>query len=151
MMNKNKIQKSFKRSEAGVTLLELLVSLVVITSVLIPILNFFNSTLRQNNQDRELTKIRFLAEEELERVISLPYNDASLDAFGNSTGQTNFFERDKYLIKQTVVLIDPETGEIPENYPFQKSDDTFLKRITISAAKQDKLGGQVDLVYLKSP
>lgn len=139
------------RDNKGVTLIELLVSLVVITSVLIPILNFFNSTLRQNNQDRELTKIRFLAEEELERVVSLPYDDSSLDAFGSSLGQTAFFEHDKYLVKQTVVLIDPETGEIPEQYPFQKSDDTFLKRITISAAKQDKLGGQVDLVYLKSP
>lgn len=150
MMNSDKI-KSFKRNDRGVTLLELLVSLVVITSVLIPILNFFNSTLRQNNQDRELTKIRFLAEEELERVVSLSYSDPSLEAFGNSTGQTTFFEHDKYLIKQNVVLIDPETGEIPESYPYQKSDDTFLKRITISTAKQDKLGGQVDLVYLKSP
>lgn len=142
---------SFKRNNSGVTLVELLVSLAVIATILIPILNFFNSTLRQNNQDRELTKIRFLAEEELERVISLPYDDPSLDAFGNSTGQTAFFEHDKYLIKQNVVLIDPETGEIPERYPFQKSDDTFLKRVTISTAKQDKLGGQVDLVYLKSP
>ncbi len=141
----------YKRNNAGVTLTELLVSLVVIATVLIPILNFFNSTLRQNNQDRELTKIRFLAEEELERVISLPYDDPSLDAFGSSTGQTAFFERDKYLIKQNVVLIDPETGEIPERYPFHKADDTFLKRVIISAAKQDKLGGQVDLVYLKSP
>jgi prepilin-type N-terminal cleavage/methylation domain-containing protein len=145
------MMKNSRRNDSGVTLIELLVSLVVITSVLIPILNFFNSTLRQNNQDRELTKIRFLAEEELERVVSLTYDDSSLDAFGNSTGQTAFFEHDKYLVKQTVVLIDPETGEIPERYPYQKSDDTFLKRITISAAKQDKLGGQVDLVYLKSP
>ncbi len=141
----------YRRNSSGVTLIELLVSLVVITTVLIPILNFFNSTLRQNNQDRELTKIRFLAEEELERVISLPYNDSSLDAFGSSLGQTLFMERDEYLIKQTVVLIDPETGEIPERYPFYKADDTFLKRITISAAKKDKIGGQVDLVYLKSP
>ncbi len=141
----------YSRNSAGVTLTELLVSLVVIATILIPILNFFNSTLRQNNQDRELTKIRFLAEEELERIISLPYNDASLDALGNSSGKTDFYERGQYIVKTNVVLIDPETGEIPERYPYNKIDDTFLKRVIISAAKQDKLGGQVDLVYLKSP
>lgn len=140
-----------KRDSSGLTLIELLVSLVVITISLIPVINYFNATLRQNNQARELTKIRFLAEEEMERIVSLNYMHPSLDAVGAFQGKSSFSEHDDYLIKTTVIFLDPETGQIPEDYPLRETDDTHLKQITVSAARLDKLGGQVDLVYFKSP
>lgn len=140
-----------KRNTSGLTLIELLVSLVVITISLLPVINFFNANIRQNNQARELTKIKFLAEEEMERIFSLNYKHPSLDALGNSKGTSTFTEREDYLLKTTVVFIDPETGEIPERYPVREIEDTNLKRITISAARINKLGGQVNLVYFKSP
>lgn len=140
-----------KRDSSGLTLIELLVSLVVITMSLIPVINFFNATLRQNNQARELTKIKFLAEEELERLISLNYKHPSFAALGNSKGASTFTERGDYLIKTTIVYIDPETGQVPEKYPVRESEDTNLKQITVSAARRDKLGGQVNMVYIKSP
>ncbi|MDD9898681.1 MAG: prepilin-type N-terminal cleavage/methylation domain-containing protein [Candidatus Melainabacteria bacterium] len=140
-----------KRSASGLTLIELLVSLVVISISLIPVINFFNATLRQNNQARELTKIRFLAEEEMERIISLNYHHQSLDAVGAFQGKSSFSERGKYLVKTSVIFLDPETGQVPEDYPLREEEDTNLKQITVSAARLDKLGGQVDLVYFKSP
>lgn len=141
----------YKRNSSGVTLLELLVSLVVITTVLITILNFYNTSIKHNSRIRELTNVKFLAEEELEKIISLPYDDKSLDTFGSSLGRTSFAERDNYIVKTHIVFIDPETGDIPERYPFQSKDDTQLKRVIISVARKDKLGGQVDLTYYKSP
>lgn len=140
-----------KRNPSGLSLIELLLSIVIISTILVPILNFYNSALRNTNETQQKTKLKFLAEEEMEKFISLEYNDSSLQAFASSGGRTNFFERGDYLVKTHIVLIDPETGEIPELYPTQASEDTFLKRITVSVARKDKSGGQVDLIYLKSP
>ena len=140
-----------KRNSRGVTLTELLISLVVITISLIPVINYFNATLRQNNEAREMTKIRFLVEEEMEKIISLNYRHPSLEALGSNQGISRFDEYNEYLIKTTVLFLDPETGLVPENYPLRIKDDTNLKQITISAARKDKLGGQVNMVYIKSP
>ncbi|MBT6843838.1 MAG: prepilin-type N-terminal cleavage/methylation domain-containing protein [Candidatus Melainabacteria bacterium] len=140
-----------KRNSQGVTLIELLISLVVITISLIPVINYFNATLRQNNEAREMTKIRFLVEEEMEKSVSLNYKHPSLEALGSNKGVSRFNEHGKYLIKTTVLFLDPETGLLPEDYPLRIKDDTNLKQITISAARIDKLGGQVNMVYIKSP
>ena len=146
-----KYSRKTRRDSSGLTLIELLVSLVVISISLVPVINYFNATIRQNNQARELTKLKFLAEEEMEKIISLNYKHPSLTASGSSKGTSSFAERDNYLVKTNVVFIDPETGQIPERYPIREEDDPFLKRITISTARLDKLGGQVDMVYFKSP
>jgi prepilin-type N-terminal cleavage/methylation domain-containing protein len=145
--------KSFKnlRSNQGVTLVELLISLVIISFALIPIVNFYNFYLRETNRTHQETRLKFLAQEEMERFIALDYRDSALDCFSNTTGVTNFYERDDFLVKTNVVFIDPETGEIPEIYPASTNDDTLLKRVTVSVSKQNQNSNQVDFVYFKSP
>jgi prepilin-type N-terminal cleavage/methylation domain-containing protein len=140
-----------RRSNQGLSLLELLVTVVILSMIVVPIINFYNAALRNTVKTQETTKLKFLAEEEMEKFISLEYNDRLLQAFSNSTGVTNFFERGEYLIKTNVIFIDPATGEVPELYPNQEKDDTFLKQITVSVARKNRMGGQVDLIYLKSP
>jgi competence protein ComGC len=140
-----------KRESSGLSLIELLISIVIISTILVPILNFYNAAIRNTSATQQKTKLKFLAEEEMEKYISLEYNDQSLQAFASSGGRINFYEHGDYLVKSHIVLIDPETGEIPDLYPTQARDDTFLKRVTISVARKDKLGGQVDVIYLKSP
>jgi prepilin-type N-terminal cleavage/methylation domain-containing protein len=146
-------QKSFNnlRSNQGVTLVELLISLVIISFALIPIVNFYNFYLRETNRTHQETRLKFLAQEEMERFIALDYRNSSLDCFGNTGGRTNFYERDDFLVKTNIVFIDAETGEIPEIYPASTEDDTLLKRITVSVSKQNQNSSQVDFIYFKSP
>ena len=139
------------RSSKGVTLLELLMSVVVISFALIPILNFYNFYLRQTNNTHQETRLKFLAQEEMERFIALDYRNEALDCFGNTSGRTNFYERDDFLVKTNVVFLDPETGERPELYPVSEEDDTQLKKVTISVSKQSAGSEQVDFIYFKSP
>lgn len=139
------------RKQSGVTLIELLIAVAVISVVLVPILGFYNLSLRQSFKSKEETTIKFLAEEEMEKFVSLDYYDSSIDVYASPGGRTNFFERGAYLVKTTVIFLDPETGEVPENYPLNQSQETFLKKIIISVARKDKVGGQVDLTYFKSP
>jgi hypothetical protein len=139
------------RNEFGLSLLELLVTVVILSMIVVPIINFYNAALKNTTSTQETTKLKFIAEEEMEKFISLEYNDRVLQAFSNSTGVTNFFERGEYLVKTNIIFIDPATGEVPELYPVQEKDDTFLKQITVSVARKNRVGGQVDLIYLKSP
>ncbi len=143
--------KPSSRRADGFTLVELLVTLVILTSLLVPILGFFNSSFKQNVQSKEYTRMRFLAEEEMEKLISLAYDDAQLDAFATLSGRTSFFEAGDFVVKTNIVFLDGETGNLPDRYPLRKEEDSFLKKITVSVARKDKLGGQVDLVYFKSP
>lgn len=139
------------RSASGVTLVELLVAIAIISSAVISILHFYNQALRNNLKSQERTSLKFLAESEMEKLISLPYDDNSLEVFANPQGRVYFYEKNNYVIKVHVVLIDPVTGEIPEPYPFGADQDTLLKKFTVSVARKDALAGQVDLIYFKSP
>lgn len=139
------------KNQKGVTLVELLISIVVISFSLIPIVNFYNYYLRQSNRTHQETRLKFLAQEEMERFIALDYRNSSLDCYGNTAGRTNFYERDDFLVKTNVVFVDAETGERPEIYPASEDDDTQLKQITISVSKKNQGSSQVDFVYFKSP
>lgn len=139
------------RNQLGLSLIELLISITIIATILTVIINFYNYSLRQSSIKNIQNKLRFIAKEEMEKLISLPYHSRYLEVFGSFGGKTNFFERDNYIIKSNIVFINPETGDIPETYPLNKNQDTHLKRLTVSVARKDKLGGQVNLVYLKSP
>lgn len=143
--------KQRNRNSRGMTLSELLITLVVLGLALAPIVNFFSSSLNQSNENRVRTQARYLAEEELEKVISLDYFDTELDVYSNPLGRTQFLELDTFLVKVNIVLVDPKTLTIADPYPTQKEDDTFMKKVTISAARRDYVGGQVDVIYYKSP
>lgn len=139
------------RDQIGLSVTELLVSTVVVSTVLVAILSFYNQAVRNTGRYEQETKIKFLAEEEMEKYISIPYSDGSLDVFANPGGRTNYYEKENFLVKTHIVHIDPRTGEVPDYYPNKKKDDTYLKKITVSVARRDQLGGQVDLIYYKSP
>jgi prepilin-type N-terminal cleavage/methylation domain-containing protein len=139
------------KNQKGVTLVELLISLVVISFTLIPIVNFYNYYLRQTNRTHQETRLKFLAQEEMERFVALDYRNSALDCYGNTAGRTDFYERDDFLVRTNVVFMDPETGERPELYPSSEKDDTQLKKIIISVSKKDQGSSQVDFVYFKSP
>ena len=139
------------RSNRGVTLVELLLSVVVISFVLIPIVNFYNYYLRQTNNTNQETRLKFLAQEEMERFIALDYRNSALNCYNNTAGNTTFYERDDFLVKTNVVFIDPETGDRPDLYPSSDEDDTQLKKITISVSKKAPGSEQVDFIYFKSP
>lgn len=108
------------RNEFGLSLLELLVTVVILSMIVVPIINFYNAALKNTTTTQETTKLKFIAEEEMEKFISLEYNDRVLQAFSNSTGVTNFFERGEYLVKTNIIFIDPATGEVPSFIPFKK-------------------------------
>ena len=139
------------RSQSGFSLLELLISIVIISSVLAGILNVYNTALRLNTLTSAKASAKFHAEQEMERLLSLDYNAPEIDAFNNFEGVVNFFEDEDYLLKTNVVFIDPTTGEIKEPYPVSPEDDTRLKRVIVSAIRKDGIGGQVDLVTYISP
>jgi Tfp pilus assembly protein PilE len=139
------------KNQRGTTLVELLISIVIISFVLIPIVNFYNYYLRQTNKTNQETRLKFLAQEEMERFIALDYRNSALDCYGNTGGRTNFYERDDFLVKTNVVFMDPETGERPDIYPANSEDDTQLKKITVSVSKKNQGSSQVDYVYFKSP
>ena len=142
---------SYLRNNQGLSLTELLISVVVISMMLVPILGFYNSSLRQTNITNQRSRVTFLAEEEMEKIISIPYKDPSLDCYATTAGNVSFYERNEFLVKTQVVFIDPSTMDLPKLYPVNQDEDTNLKRITVSVARKDKQGGQVNLVYYKSP
>jgi len=141
----------FSRNHQGVSLAELLVSVVIISVILVPIIGFYNSSLRQTSASNQKSRIKFLAEEEVEKFISIGYRDPSLECFATTGGNISFLERQEFLIKTNVVFIDPMTMDLPELYPVNEEDDTNFKRITVSVSRKDGMGGQVNLVYYKSP
>lgn len=142
---------SFKRNNQGLSLVELLISIVIITTALVPIIGFYNSSLRHTSNANQRSRVMFLAEEEMEKIVSLGYRDPSLQCFATTAGNVNFYEKEEFLVKTQVVFVDPTTMELPELYPVNDEDDTKLKRVTVSVARKDKQGGQVNLVYYKSP
>lgn len=147
----NQLNCNSQRSSKGVTLVELLVSLVVISFALIPIVNFYNYYLMQSNRTHQESRLKFLGQEEMERMIALDYRNSALDCFGSTSGRTEFFEKGEFLVKTNVVFLDPETGERPEIYPASEEDDTQLKKVTVSVARANQGSSQVDFVYFKSP
>lgn len=146
------MRKAFTtRSASGLSLIELLMTIVVLSVLFVGILHYYSSSLRATTLSESRSTAKFLAEQEMERLRSLEYTDSDLDAFNSFDGAVQFYENKLYIIKAIVVFIDPSTGDVKEPYPVAQDDDTHLKRITVSAARKDGLGGQVDLVSYLSP
>lgn len=139
------------RTTTGVTLMELLVSIVIVSSALVAILSIYSTTMRLNLENESRTRAKFYAEQEMERLLSLSYFDDELSAYGSFSGSTRLYEYKDYIIKTKVVYLDPTTGKVPEVYPFNDNEDPNLKQVTISVVRQDGLGGQIDIVNYKGP
>jgi prepilin-type N-terminal cleavage/methylation domain-containing protein len=138
------------RSESGVTLTELMVSLVITSVILVAILSFYGTSIRQNLVDKARSEIKFLAEQEMEKLLSLPYDSNTLGAF--SSERSDVYELNtNFIVKRKIAILDPEKGTVKDPYPNSKEEDPHLKQITISVTRKDGLGGQIDMINFKTP
>ena len=134
------------RNELGQSLVELMVSIVIITVALSGIIAIFPYIIQKNVRIQMQNQAINLAQNELERIRALRYYDQELDAFGTLEGMVTLKAVDNFLVRVTVKYIDPGTGLIPERYPTEVSEDTGLKEVAISVKRKDSVGSQVNLV-----
>lgn len=139
------------RNNSGVSLLELLVTLLIISGTLASIISYFSNSMRNDLKNKIKSELKYFAETEMEKRLSLPYDSEGLSAYGSSEGKIEFRVQDQYLIKIQISFLNPKTGEIQDPYPYKEADDTKLKRIIITAARMDGLVEQLSLINFKSP
>ena len=79
-----------KRREAGLTLVELLISMALLGFVLLGIAPLFIASVKSNYAGNEYTSIHNLARDRLEQLMNLPFASAQLNAgsFGNDLPAT---------------------------------------------------------------
>lgn len=154
--SQNAVTLRFSRENTGVTLAELLVSLIVITIVIYAIINFFSLNLFQNTKELKRSKLYYKAMTKMEELISKDYSSTDLESFYSPLNSIKFIEDDKFLIKVQIESIDPLTNLQADPYPIKLSEDPMLKKITVSVANLDdydekRLPVQVNLVRFVSP
>ncbi len=134
------------RNEYGQSLTELMVSIVIITTSLSGVIAIFPYIIQKNVRIQMQNKAIILANNEWERLRSLPYYDTELDALGGLDGMSIIKPINDYLLRITVKYIDPKTGKVPNKYPQDISEDTGLKEIAVSVKRKDNVGLQANLV-----
>lgn len=134
------------RNQSGQSLIELMVSIVIITTALSGIIAIFPYVIQKNVRIQMQTQAINIAQSEMEKLRSLGYFDEELNAFGTIEGMVTIKPQDNYLIRTTVKYLDPKTGQTPETYPTETKDDTGLKEITVSVKRKDNVGSQANLV-----
>ena len=134
------------RNQSGQTLIELMASLVIITIALSGVIAIFPYIIQKNVRIQLQGKAINMAQTEMEKLKALKYYDSDLDALGNVDGMTVIKTIDDFLVRTTVKYIDPKTGLAPEKYPFELSEDTGLKEVTVSVKRRDNIGSQANLV-----
>ena len=79
-----------RRGEAGLTLVELLISLALLGFVLLGIAPLFIASVKSNYSANEYTSIHNLARDRLEQLMNMPFGNAQLNAgsFGNDLPTT---------------------------------------------------------------
>lgn len=144
------------RKDSGVTLIELLVALVIITVVIYAIINFFSLNLLQNTRELKRSKLYYKAMTKMEELIAKDYASSDLESFYSPLNSVKFIEEDNYLFKIQVESLDPLTNLQTDPYPTKLSEDPLLRKITVSVANLDeydekKTATQVDLIRYISP
>lgn len=134
------------RNHSGQTLIELMTSLVIITIALSGVIAIFPYIIQKNVKIQMQSKAIYLAQTEMEKLKALRYYDPDLDALGNVDGMTVIKTVDDFLVRVTVKYLDPKTGQAPEKYPFEISEDTGLKEVTVSVKRRDNIGSQANLI-----
>ncbi len=147
---------TLRRNNSGVTLVELLVSLAIITLVIFSVLKFYSTNLLTNTKEYKRAELYYRAVEEMENLIAKDYSSADLKTYFNSNSNIRFLDDGKYLLKIKVESVDPFTTLAPEPYPTKQSEDRLLKKITISAvaledAEYPDMARQVDIFRFISP
>lgn len=139
------------RNQSGVSLIELLITIIIISSVLVGIFQIYSTALRINFINEARSKAKFIAEQEMEHLRSLSFNASELDTFNSFLGKVNFKESGNYIIKSKITFLDPTSGQIADPYPVTEEDNTHLKEIIVSVVRKDGLGGQTDLLTYITP
>lgn len=134
------------RNQFGQSLVELMVSIVIITVALSGVIAIFPYIIQKDVRIEMQSQAVNLAQNELEKLRALRYYDRELDALGSQEGMVTIKPVDRYLIRVTVKYIDPKTGLAPQTYPIDISEDTGLKEVTVSVKRKDNVGSQVNLI-----
>lgn len=138
------------RNQSGQSLLELMVSIVIITSALAGIIAIFPFIIQKNLKVQKQTEAVNVAQSEIEKLRSLSYFDQDLDALGSLQGMSVLKNIDNYLVRIVIKYVDPKSGEMPEEYPLDLSQDTGLKKVEVSVKRKDGIGGQVNFITFLS-
>lgn len=64
-------------NERGVTLVELLASIVIVTIILISVISIFNLTMKSNRTSEEIIDATYVAQTEIEKIYALSKKDIS--------------------------------------------------------------------------
>ena len=134
------------RNQSGQSLIELMVSIVIITTALAGIVAMFPYIIQKNVRIQKQNEAISIAQNEWEKLRALNYFDPDLDALGSIDGMVTIKPERDYLIRVTVKYVDSKTAKVPDEYPSDISKDTGLKEITVSVKRKDNIGTQVNLV-----
>lgn len=105
--------KKFKNDEAGVTLVELLAAIAILSIIVTSFLAFFIQAANTNSQTNVINKATFLAQEEMELMTSYSTGNYSGDEVINlftltDTGYSRETTSDGYLVQ--TLLTEPSDG-----------------------------------------
>lgn len=134
------------RNFYGQSLIELMVSVVIITVALSGVIAIFPYIVQKNARIHMQSQAINLAQNELERLRAMRYFDSDLDALGGIDGMTTMKTNGNFLVRITIKYIDPKTGLVLEKYPQDVGEDTGLKEITVSVKRKDNIGAQANIV-----
>ena len=133
------------RSQSGQSMIELMVSIVIITTALSGIVALFPYIIQKNARIQMQGQAVNLLQSEMEKLRALRYYDPLLDALGGVEGMSSIRAEGPFLVRVTVRYIDPKTSLPPDEYPIDISQDSGLKEVTVSVKRKDKVGSQVNL------
>ena len=144
-INKYVIIKTM-RSKSGQSMIELMVTIVIITTALSGIIALFPYIIQKNARIQVQGQAVNLVQNEIEKLRALRYYDPELDALGSIRGMSSIKVNGPFLVRITVKYVDPKTSLPPEVYPTDISQDTGLKEVTVSVKRRDNIGSQVNLI-----
>ncbi len=94
------------RAESGLTLVELLIALALLSFVLLAIAPLFLSSVKSNYSANEYTSIHVMARDRLEQLMNLPFNDAKLTPGVHANDQST-------ALPDPVTGLPPASGGVP--------------------------------------
>ena len=123
-----KIKEKLLKQESGVTLVELLASIVLLTIIVTTFLSFFVQAGRTNNRIDDMNEATFLAQEQLELITAyseeLTVTDTKAKLVNNKAGysiQTTFVPKDG--LQAVVVIVSKEEkplAQMETRLPFKE-------------------------------
>ena len=134
------------RNESGQSMIELMVSIVIITVALSGVVAIFPYIIQKNARIGIQEQAANLLQSEAEKLRARRYYDEELNALGSPDGMSITKNEGNFIIRTIVKYVDPVTGKPPEKYPSEVSEDTGLKEVSISVKNKNNIGSQVNLV-----